>query len=181
VTANPANGEHGVVVWSHARDLLRVFRPQAWVVLQDLALDAELRDGRLVSSSSARLVADHLHIDPGTAAAALRTLRDRGIAQLTQSSGAGGRFGLAAYTLLLPQGLELLSQRVNEPCAARPGADPPITVKPIIHEPCLETAHAVTPSRRGTTPAAPPRPRRLPTATSEQWSQGTLDLGTMDP
>ena len=98
MAAEPAEVERGVVVWSHARDLLRSFRPQVWVVLQDLALDAQWRDGRLVASSSARLVADHLQIDPGTAAAALRALRDRGVAELSQTSGAAGRFGLASYT-----------------------------------------------------------------------------------
>ena len=88
VTAEPVGVERGVVVWSHARDLLRTFRPQMWVVLQDLALNAEWHDDRLVASSSARLVAEHLHIDPGTAAAALRALRDRGVAELCQTSGA---------------------------------------------------------------------------------------------
>ena len=102
--AEPAEVERGVVVWSNARDLFRVFRPQVWVVLQDLVLDAEWRNGRLMASSSARLVADHLHIDPGTAAAALWTLRDRGVAELCQTSGAAGRFGLASYTLRFATG-----------------------------------------------------------------------------
>ncbi len=75
MSPEPAGVERGVVVWSHARDLLHVFRPQVWVVLQDLALDAEWHDGRLTASSSARLVAEHLRIDPGTAATALRALR----------------------------------------------------------------------------------------------------------
>ena len=104
MAAEPAGVERGVVVWSHARDLLRVFRPQVWVVLQDLALDAEWHDGRLVASSSARLVAEHLHIDPGTAAAALRALRDRGVVELCQTSGAAGRFGLAVLHLATATG-----------------------------------------------------------------------------
>ena len=173
-----SSGERGVVVWSHGRDLLRVFRPQAWVVLQDLAFDAEWRDGRLVASSSARLVAEHLRIDPGTAAAALRTLRDRGVVELTQSSGAGGRFGLAAYTLLLPPGLEVLSPRRDEPRTARPRTEIADTVGSVLHDPCVETAHTVTSSRKATTPEAPARPRRRRAASSGEWPQGVLDLGT---
>jgi hypothetical protein len=178
VAFDSSRGERGVVVWSQGRDVLRVFRAQAWVVLQDLAFDAEWCDGRLVASSSARLVAEHLRIDPGTAAAALRTLRDRGVVELTQSSGAGGRFGLAAYTLLLPPGLEVLSPPVNERRTVRPGTDIPDTVDSVRHDPCVETAHTVTASRKATTPDAPARLRRRRPATSVERSQGVLDLGT---
>ena len=102
-----AGVERGVVVWSHARALVGTFRPQSWVVLHDLVFDAEWVDDRWVAPSSARLVAEHLRIDPGTAATALRQLRDCGIAELTQASGSAGRFGLASYTLRLPSGIEV--------------------------------------------------------------------------
>jgi hypothetical protein len=173
-----SSGERGVVVWSHGRELLRVFRPQAWVVLQDLAFDAEWRDGRLVASSSARLVAAHLRIDPGTAAAALRSLRDRGVVELTQSSGVGGRFGLAAYTLLLPPGLEVLSSRRDEPRTAPPRTEVADKVGSVLHDPCSDTAHTVTSSPKTTTPDPPARPRRRRAAASVERSQGVLDLGT---
>ncbi len=162
--------ERGVVVWSHARDLLRVFRPQMWVVLQDLALDAEWRDGRLVASSSARLVAEHLHIDPGTVAAALRALRDRGVAELCQTSGTAGRFGLAAYTLRLPPGLEIVPPHMETPHTAEPHRDMPHTEKPLAEQPCEEQARTVPAAR----PARPARRRAKP---HRGWSQGTLDLG----
>ena len=165
----PAGDDRGVVVWSRARDLLRVFRPQAWVVLQDLALDAEWRDGRLVAASSARLVAEHLHIDPGTAASALRALRDRGVAELCQTSGAAGRFGLASYTLRLPPGLEMISPpQSGTPRGDKPHTEQPLAEKPLVEQSCTEQAH--------TGPAAR-RPRRR-TASNREWSQGTLDLGT---
>ena len=168
VAAEPVGVERGVVVWLHARDLLRTFRPQMWVVLQDLALDAEWRDGRLVASSSARLVAEHLHIDPGTAAAALRALRDRGVAELCQTSGAAGRFGLASYTLRLPPGLEM----IFPPQPGTPRGDKPHTEQPLAGKPCVEQS-CTEQSRTG--PAA--RPRRRRTASNREWSQGTLDLG----
>jgi hypothetical protein len=173
-----SSGERAVVLWSHARDLLRTFRPQAWVVLQDLVFDAEWRDGRLVAPSSARLVAEHLHIDPGTAAAALRTLRERGIAELTQSSGVDGRFGLAAYTLRLPPGLVLLTPRANQPRSAPPRTEIAHRVDPIRNQPCLETAHTATSCPVESTSDRPTVRRRRRTERSGEWSQGVLDLGT---
>ena len=173
MAAEPVGVERGVVVWSHARDLLRTFRPQMWVVLQDLALDAEWREGRLVASSSARLVAEHLHIDPGTAAAALRALRDRGVAELCQTSGAAGRFGLACYTLQLPPGLEIVPPHLETPHTAQPHGDKPYTEKPDAEKPNVERA-------RTDPQARPARPARRRTVSHREWSQGTLDLGTGD-
>ena len=171
MAAEPAEVGRAVVVWSHARDLLRAFRPQVWVVLHDLAFDAESREGRLVASSSARLVAEHLHIDAGTAAAALRALRDRGVAELCQTSGAAGRFGLASYTLRLPAGLEIVPPRLGTPRTEKPLAD-----KPHAEQAGTEEASTDPASR----PARRTRPARRPAASHEQWSQGTLDLGTGD-
>ena len=170
MAAEPVGVERGVVVWSHARDLLRTFRPQMWVVLQDLTLDAEWHDAHLVASSSARLVAEHLHIDPGTAAAALRALRDRGVAELCQTSGAAGRFGLSSYTLQLPPGLEIFPPQPGTPRGDKPHTEQPLAEKPCVEQSCTEQAR--------TGPAAR-QPRRR-TASNREWSQGTLDLGTGD-
>jgi hypothetical protein len=170
MAVEPAEVERGVVVWSHARDLLRTFRPQMWVVLQDLALDAEWREGRLVASSSARMVADHLQIDPGTAAAALRALRDRGVAELCQTSGAAGRFGLASYTLRLPPGLEIVP-----PYLGTPHTGEPPTPKPHTERPHAENSHM---EQTSTEQARPARSTRRRAASHGQWSQGILDLGT---
>ena len=105
----------GIVMRPLARTGLRALRPAVWPVLLDVALDAEWRDGRLVASTSARLVAEHLRIDPGTAAAGLRTLREHGLVELSQASGADGRFGLAIYTLHLPDGIEVCSPHTEKP------------------------------------------------------------------
>ena len=171
MAAEPAEVERGVVVWSHDRDLLRTYRPQMWVVLQDLALDAEWRDGRLVASSSARLVAEHLHIDPGTAAAALRALRDRGIAELCQTSAAAGRFGLASYTLRLPPGLEIVPPHLEEPHTKKPHADTPHAAQPHVEQTSTEQASTDSGAR-------PARSARRRAASHEGWSQGVLDLRT---
>jgi hypothetical protein len=157
-----AGVERGVVVWSHARALVGTLRPQSWVVLHDLVFDAEWVDGRWIAPSSARLVAEHLRIDPGTAATALRQLRDFGIAELTQASGSAGRFGLASYTLRLPSGIEVVSPCVDQPHTA--------------------TAHTVEPDTAPHPASAQssPRPSGRRRRTAEPWSQGVLDLGTGD-
>jgi hypothetical protein len=110
------------------------------VVLEDGALDGVYRDGELVAYTSARLVAEHLAIDPGTAATALRMLRRRGFLELSQTTGPSGRFGLAAYTLYLPDGVEVVDPERNRPCPAAPHTDPAETV-PVV-------------GRRRATPAA---------------------------
>ena len=157
-----AGAERGVVVWSHARALMGTLRPQTWVVLHDLIFDAEWLDDRWVAPSSARRVAEHLRIDPGTAAAALRQLRDCGVAELSQASGSAGRFGLASYTLRLPSGIEVVS-----PCA-----DPPHTA----------TAHTVEPDTTPRPARAPrsSRPSGRRRAAAPLWTQDALDLGTAD-
>jgi hypothetical protein len=118
MAATAEAGSTGVVVWSNARALRRSVRPTAWIVFEDVAHDAVLVGGHLVAHTSARLVAGHLGLDPGTAASALRTLRQRGLVELSQAPGPDGRFGLAAYTLRLPAGVEVLLPRENRPHAA---------------------------------------------------------------
>jgi hypothetical protein len=112
----------GVVVWPHARSLMRLMRPVVWVVLQDIVLDAEWRNDRLVASTSARLVAEHLHLDPSTTASAMKTLRARGVVELEQASETNGRFGLAAYTLHLPDCIDVWSPRRQTPDTENPRA-----------------------------------------------------------
>ncbi len=76
----PARHDMGAVVVSvRARRLRKELRPLVWVTLEEVALDAVFENGRLVARTSARLIADRLGVDPGTAAGALRTLRRRGL------------------------------------------------------------------------------------------------------
>ena len=143
-----------LVVQSSARALLRSQRPVLQVVLEDVALDAEWRGGRLVAATSARLVAEHVGIDPGTAASALRVLREGGLVELGQSTGPSGRFGLAVYTVLLPDGIEVIrSLRTGRPRVARPR-----TVKP-------DAATPIASGKRRAWPA------------SNSGEQGVLDVG----
>jgi hypothetical protein len=143
-----------------ARDALRAVRPVARVVLEDVALDAVWQDSRLVAATSARRVAEHLGLDTGTAASALRVLRERGLLELTQRVDASGRFALAGYTLHLPAGIEVKPS----PCGDRPHPAEPDAVQPD-----TVAATAVGGRRHGARPS------------SGQGEQGTFDLGPVRP
>jgi hypothetical protein len=95
------------------------------MVLEDVALDAVVEDGRLVARTSARRLAEHLGIDPGTAAKALGQLRRRGLLALEREPGRAGRFGLAIYVLGDVEGLAVFA-----PGAARPHVTGPDVVRP---------------------------------------------------
>jgi hypothetical protein len=172
MTADSTSPERGVVVWERARDLLSTFRPLMWVVLEDLAFDAEWDDSRLVAASSARRVAEHLHIDPSTAVTAIRSLRALGIVELCQTSGVAGRFGLAAYTLHLPPGVEVLPPRTGTPRAETPHTEKPYTDNSHADNSHADPAH-VDRARRA---ARPPRAAVSP----RQWSQEVLEFGTVE-
>ena len=76
-----------VLLSADCRPLRRALRPLVWVTLEEVALDAVVEDGRLVARTSARQVAERLGIDPGTAAAALRDLRKRGLVTSFRETG----------------------------------------------------------------------------------------------
>lgn len=148
--------DRGVVIHARARDALRHLRPVVRVVFEDVALDAAWRGSQLVASTSARLVAEHLGIDAGTAASALRALRERGFVKLEQHTGPGGRFGLAEYVVHLPAGIEL----TGAPCMDRPRTANPRAVAP----------------NTASTPELTERRARA-TSSTKRIEQGTLDLG----
>ena len=76
-----------LLVSAASRTLRRQLRALAWVTLEEVALDAVAEGGRLVARTSARQVAERLGVDPGTAAGALRVLRDRGLWLLEREHG----------------------------------------------------------------------------------------------
>ena len=108
-------GERGSDTWAvllsgECRALRRELRPLVWVILEEVALDAVVEDGRLVAHTSARQVAERLRLDPGTAAKALRALRERGLVALEPEKGPAARFGLSVYELGLVSGLSVVRQ-----------------------------------------------------------------------
>lgn len=98
----------GVLLGPESRDLRRGLRAVEWVVLEDVALDAVLDNGRAVATTSARRVASNLGIDPGTASSALRRLRALGLVEHDAADGTAGRFGLSVYVLVPTPGIELV-------------------------------------------------------------------------
>jgi hypothetical protein len=110
-------------------------RPLIWVTLEEVALDSVFEDGRLVARTSARQIAERLGINPGTAAGALRVLRDRGLLVVEQEQGPTGRFGLSVYTLRAVAGLNVVqpaptSDPLAWPAALGQNRDRPITATP---------------------------------------------------
>ena len=90
----------GVLLSPECRSLRRSLRPLDWVTLEDVALDAVVEDGRLVSRTSARQVAEDLRVEPLAAARALKVLRNRGLVSLEPDRvEIGRRFGLWVYVL----------------------------------------------------------------------------------
>jgi hypothetical protein len=125
----------------------------AWAVFEDLALDAQVDErGVVVAGSSARHVAANLDIQPGTAARALRRLRDEGLVVLVRESGTDGRFGLSAYELAEIDGVTIAAS--GRPCVARPHLVGPPTVEPNPDVPHAATAHAIGPMASASAQAA---------------------------
>jgi DNA-binding transcriptional ArsR family regulator len=109
------------------RDVRQRLGPIAWAVLEDVALDAEPDDdGRLSAATSARHIAGHLGLQPGTVARALQRLRSAGLVTLEREHGAGGRFGLSVYRLAAIPGIVVSDRdapRVVVPHTAAPFVD----------------------------------------------------------
>jgi DNA-binding transcriptional ArsR family regulator len=109
-----------VVMSAASRPLRRALHPLTWVILEDVALDAEPAEGRLVARTSARQVAERLGVDPGTAARALRILRERGFLMLEREKGPAGRFGLSVYVIGTVPGLTVIPPSAGCTCAVSP-------------------------------------------------------------
>jgi len=149
-----------VVLSAGCRPFRRALRPVVWVVLEEVALDAELEAGRLVARTSARQIAERLGVNPGTAAEALRVLAVRGLVSLERVKGPAGRFGLSVYQLRPPAGLSVL-----RPCAAEPSMVLPLVVQPdtvgaaqsspCAAEPYVESPSMVSPDGDGAVQLSP--------------------------
>ena len=143
------------MVSTASRALRRQLRPLVWVALEEVALAAVAEGGRLVARTSARQVAEQLGLDPGTAAAALRVLRQRGLLVFEREKGPAGRFGLSVYVLGPVVGLTVLSPRRPEPhMDEQGGGRPPVGSQPVEHpqlvspdveKPCLARPDGAAP------------------------------------
>lgn len=160
-------GDVSVVVSGASRALRRQLRPLEWVVLEEVALDAVVEDGRLVARTSARQIAERLGIDPGTAVTALRALRDRGLLRLCREKGPGGRFGLSVYQLGPITGLSVIGPHMAEPHMAEPHVLQSTVVRPSLAEPGGEAPHVGPPwcggiAQGGGSVSCPDRSKAVP-------------------
>ena len=143
-----------VVIQDSSIDLRRSLPPVAWLVLEELALAAVAVEGGIVAATSARTIAARLGLDPATAARALRTLRERGLIELTRAPGPSGRFGLSVYQLSDLPGVEVMAPRGDSPHTTTPR---------------MEQSHAAT--------QYPRHKRTSPVPVSNDGAQGSFDLG----
>src|SRR5262249_10863559 len=109
-----------VLLLDECRALRRALRPLVWMTLEEVALSALVEDGRLVARTSARQVAERVGVVPGTAATALRALRERGLVSSSREKGPAGRFGLSVYELGPVAGLLVIHPRTTEPLMVSP-------------------------------------------------------------
>jgi hypothetical protein len=143
----PRGGDHAgwgsevVLLSGECRPLRRSLRPLVWVILEEVALDAVVEDGRLVARTSARQVAEHLGINPSTAAEALRVLGRRGLVSLEREKGPAGRFGLSVYQLRPVAGLCVLQPCTAEPFMVSPSMMPPDAAGAGAVLPCAVAPH----------------------------------------
>lgn len=165
------------------RDLRRRLGPMAWTVLEDLALDAH-PDGKggFWTQTSARRVAGHLGVEPGTAANALRRLRHDGLVSVSREPGPAGRFGPSVYRVTPIPGLTIIgeaSPHVGRPDvvtsgAVRPGTVEPLPVEPGIVEPAAAPKDVVKAPPAG--PAARPQGKRASRSEATVASHVALSL-----
>jgi hypothetical protein len=183
----PGRRDGAVLVSTACRPLRRKLRPVAWAVLEDVAMDAVVEDGRLIARTSARRLAQDLGIDPGTAAGALRLLRQRQLLFLERESGPAGRFGLSIYVLARVTGLTVAERDGDGSAIAQPREDLPLAAGPHMAAPHLEDRDAEMPDTTSPRQAGSGRPisttvtggdrcRRRTTVAIESPGQATLDF-----
>lgn len=184
----------GVLVSRASRPLRRSLTPLEWVVLEDVALDAtEAEDGALLAATSARQVAEHLGVSPGSAAKALARLRSLGFVTHDRQPGPAGRFGLSLYRLLPPAGVEVVAP-ADTPCTDAPRAESPCTASPCAASPRAAERHmaagasadaraegAARPTRSGRRPAPDPDHRQLDLLVPADAVDATADQSASQP
>ncbi len=142
--------EQRLVLGPASRPLRQALRPIEWVVLEDVALDARPDgSGLLVASTSARRVAEHLGLTPGSAARALAGLRSAGLVTHLRQPGEAGRFGLSAYVLGPVPGLDVV-EAASAPCAG-----PPRAARPPVGDPRVADGHMAEVTAAGAADGGP--------------------------
>jgi DNA-binding transcriptional ArsR family regulator len=180
--ATPPRDRTSVLLTGDCRALRRRLDAIAWMVLEEIALDATDDGDRVVAATSARRIADQLRIDPGTAARALRALREAGLVTFDRRAATQGRFGLSSYELTDVQGLVL------RPCVLRPHVVDPRTATPDMDERLLRSTRVLEGDSVAPPPARNERRTRTradatasPLTDSNDASEAAAEIGIVPP
>jgi hypothetical protein len=182
VAASDHFDEAALLVSPASRTLRRQLRALAWMTLEEVALDAVAEEGRLVAQTSARRVAENLAVDPGTAAAALRVLRDSGLVMLERGQGPAGRFGLSVYVLGSLAGLTVVAPgagfpHVDLPSLGNPDVEDTDRLVPLdgrgADRPGIARPRTAAPHTAGPRTGEPPSPPSLQCPGQEAFELGT--------
>lgn len=144
--------EHSVLVLTDQALAVRVrLEPTAWIVLEELAIQATHVDGQAVAEQSARTIAESVGRSKDAVARALRTLLGQELIERGESRhGFSGRFtGMHYLVDLHAAGLRLPAEPIIEPTAPRPAAPPQRTNLP--PPPSATPVPRVTPEDHRTT------------------------------
>jgi DNA-binding transcriptional ArsR family regulator len=116
------------LVLSHkAREARASLEPTAWVVFEQLGLEADTFEDQIVVDQSARLIGEMLGRSKDSVARALRQLADAGLVErLDERNHNSGRFIGARYVVDLAAGGLLLPGELEEPKPRR--REPPRTL-----------------------------------------------------
>ena len=121
-----------LVLTDRAASVRASLEPTAWVVLEELALRADLIDGQAVAEQSVRTVADSLGRSKDAVARALRQLATAGlVARAEERHGFSGRFVGVRYVVdLRLAGLRLPADPVTSTDVPPLPPPPPRPVSP---------------------------------------------------
>ncbi|HSJ44241.1 MAG TPA: winged helix-turn-helix domain-containing protein, partial [Euzebyales bacterium] len=116
--------------FASSREVKRAVGATAWVILEDIALDAAIDDrGRLVAHTSVRQIADHLGLNKTPVARHLARLRDHGFVLHEEARDhASGRWDASRY-LLDPSAC--VERFTHTPPAEQARTDSPVRDEPV--------------------------------------------------
>ena len=174
-----------VVMSAASRSLRRALRPLAWVILEDVALDAVPRTaGWWPAPRPARSPSDS-ESTRGPLPEHCASCVSAGFLVLEREKGPAGRFGLSVYVIGTIPGLTVISPSADRPCTVSSFVVSPLAVLPSAVYPRMDGPHMCPPNKDFSSMGytAEPEPNRIQTSRTslsnsvpQCTGQTTLDL-----